>query len=104
MPNYERQVELAVPPQEATNMLLAALGALPKASPPRVDGAWVTTNIGVSGMSWGENVAGFVQPGPGRCMITVRSKSVFGLVDWGKNKKNVEATLARLHGPPPPGR
>jgi len=90
-----------MPPEEAMRRLYGALGSLPGASQPRVDGPWVTTSIGVSVWSWGETVSACVQPGPGRCLLTVRSNSVFALVDWGKNKKNVEGALAQLSQPPP---
>lgn len=101
MAKYERQVEVAMPPEEAMHRLYGALGSLKGAGPPRVDGPWVTTTIGMSAWSWGETVSAYVQPGPGRCLLTVRSNSAFALVDWGKNKKNVERALARLHQPPP---
>ena len=85
-----------MPPEEAMRRLHGALGSLPKASPPHVNGAWVTTSIGASAWSWGETVSAYVQPGPGRCLLTVRSKSAFALIDWGKNKRNVERALAHV--------
>lgn len=100
MANYERQVEVVMPPEEAMHRLYGVLASLPGASQPRVDGAWIITNIGVSMWSCGETVTAYVQPGPGRCLLTVQSKSAFTLVDWGKNKKNVETALARLHQQP----
>ena len=97
---YERQVELPIPPQEAIHRLYGALGSLPRASGLRVDGPWVSAHIGMSFLSWGEHVAAHVQAVPGRCLVTVRSKSDFALIDWGKNKKNVETVLARVAPPP----
>ena len=98
---YERQVELAVSPDEALHRLYTAFGAIKGAGPARVHGAWVTANVGTSMASWGETVEGVVQPGPDRCLLTVRSKSAFALVDWGKNKKNVEAVITALNQQPP---
>ncbi len=104
MAKFERQVELAMPPQEALHRLYTALAALPQAATPRVEGQWVTTTIGTSMWSWGETVAAYVQASPRGSLITVRSKSAFALVDWGKNKKNVEKALAGLNAPAPPQR
>lgn len=102
MASYERQVELVISPDEAIHRLYGVLGSLNGAAPPRVEGPWVTTQIGISAFSWGETVAACVSPGPGRCLITIRSKSAFALIDWGRNKKHVETALARLQHPPPP--
>ncbi len=90
-----------MPPEEAIHRLHGALGSLKGASPPRVNAGAVVTAIGMSSFSWGETVEAFVQPGPGRCLVTVRSKSAFALIDWGKNKKNVEHALAQLQPAPP---
>jgi len=99
-------------PEEAMHRLYAALGSVPKASRPQVDGPWIKTSIGMSIWSWGETMVGHVQPGPGRCMVTIRSNSAvtMTLFDWGKNQKNVEAALTQLtqlarmqpQAPPPP--
>ena len=102
MAQYEQQVELAMSADEAVHRLYGAISSLRGAGPPQVEGPWVTTQIGMSGFSWGETVAAYVQPGPDRCWVTVRSKSDFALVDWGKNKKNVQTVLDHMLQPPPP--
>ncbi|MGB9377163.1 MAG: hypothetical protein WCB04_06580 [Mycobacteriales bacterium] len=99
MAAYERQVEVVMSPDEAMHRLFNALGSLRGAGQPRVNVPWVTTEIGPSLWSWGESVSACVQPGPGRCLLTVRSKSAFALVDWGRNKKHVETALSRLYPP-----
>jgi len=96
---HEQRIEIAGSPQEVTQRLFHALGSLPGASPPLVQGPSISTNLGTSMMSWGERVTAHVQPGPQGCLVTVRSVSAFALVDWGRNKKNVNAVLSRLAPP-----
>ena len=47
--------------------------------------------------SWGENVS--IQVGvdaAGHTQVTVRSALKFGLVDWGKNQKNIDTIFFRI--------
>jgi len=83
-------------PDEAIHRLYGILGTMPRAKQPRVEQGWVWTKMGWSAASRGETRGGFVEPGPGRCLITVRSISNFALIDWGVNRRNVEAVLNRL--------
>lgn len=48
-----------------------------------------SSSIGLA--SWGENIQVVVgAAGPGRSRATVTSSLRFGLVDWGKNRRNVD--------------
>lgn len=48
-----------------------------------------TSSIGLT--SWGENVQVVVgSDGPGRSRARITSTLKFGLVDWGKNRKNLD--------------
>jgi hypothetical protein len=94
MAKHEQQVQIPVSPEAVTQRLYEAMASLKGASPPLVQGQWVTTNLGMSAMSWGERVSAHVQAAPGGSVVTVRSVSAFALVDWGKNKKNVGKVLA----------
>jgi nitrate reductase NapAB chaperone NapD len=50
---------------------------------------------GVSFKSWGEKVPIAVsESGPGKSIVSVTSQSKMALVDWGKNKQNLERILA----------
>ena len=55
-----------------------------------------TTPIGV--VSWGEDVEVRVWPsGPGTSAIGVESALKFGLVDWGRNRRNVDRVVAGIN-------
>ena len=57
----------------------------------------ITLSSSVSLASWGENITiqvGQVQPGT--IQVTIRSGLKFGLVDWGRNDKNLAALFARI--------
>ncbi len=64
------------------------------------------SSIGMA--SWGENIQVLVAGvGPGRSRAKVMSSLKFGLVDWGKNRKNLDtiegAVRAALAVPTAPG-
>ena len=67
----------------------------------------ITVSAEMSAFSWGENAEIRVwQVRPGVQGVGVRSALKFGLVDWGRNKKNVERLFARIQqvlteSPPP---
>lgn len=47
--------------------------------------------------SWGENVSAKVAAAPGGgSQVVVESKLIFGFVDWGRNKTNVDQVLVAL--------
>jgi uncharacterized protein (DUF1499 family) len=49
-------------------------------------------------MSWGEDLQlRLWQEHDGQSAVQVASSSKFGLVDWGKNKKNVDKLFAAIH-------
>jgi len=98
-----------------------AVQAMPKARIDSVDphARVIAARTGMSFTSWGENLLIKVEPSAeGRAHVTVTSTLKMQLVDWGKNKKNVEALVASATGrleratgqqgqppapPPPPG-
>ncbi len=57
----------------------------------------------MSTLSWGEQVKVLLATSPGGgTQVIVESKLVFGFVDWGRNRSNVEAiftSMAALLGP-----
>ena len=57
----------------------------------------ITVSAQMSAFSWGENAEMRVwQVRPGRCGVSIRSALKFGLVDWGRNKKNVDRLFGRV--------
>ncbi len=102
MASYEEHIEIAAAPHELTQRLFHALAALRGAGLPVVQGPWVSTEIGMTMMSWGERVTALVQPGPHACLVTVKSTSTFALIDWGRNKRHVTEVLSRIAAPLPP--
>ncbi len=82
-----------------TEVFQAAQSALPASTKMNVTGADQTTgritlSRGMSALSWGENVEIHVwESSPGHAGVKVTSSLKFGLVDWGKNKKNIQAIL-----------
>ncbi|MBO9519979.1 MAG: DUF2510 domain-containing protein [Nocardioidaceae bacterium] len=95
--NRTRTVELPAPPN-------AVAAALPEA-------AWragmdvtqdpatglIRFSTGMSMTSWGENVTVGLQPSAAGTLATFHSGLKFGLVDWGRNNKNLDRLLTELH-------
>ncbi len=55
---------------------------------------YILAKSGMSLMSWGESIPMTVtETGPGSTRVEITSKLKFGLVDWGKNRRNLEAIL-----------
>ena len=57
----------------------------------------ISVSADMTAFSWGENAEIRVgQESPGVQTVSVRSALKFGLVDWGRNKKNVDRLFARI--------
>ena len=57
----------------------------------------ITLKTRVTVWSWGENLhAQVFQVAPGSTSVTVTSSLKFGLVDWGKNARNLDSFFDRL--------
>lgn len=100
-------VALALPPEEALARCRAALEANRHFRDVRVDPASGTVNAR-SRMSWasfGEVIECRVQPGDGGSTLEIRSRSAVRstIVDYGKNRENVERIRAFLIGSAPGG-
>ncbi len=66
--------------------------------PDPASGEWeVRAAQPMTNLSWGEriHVVTATYPGGGT-QVAVESKLVFGFVDWGRNRRNVESVLASL--------
>lgn len=59
----------------------------------------IYASVSMGMMSWGEKVQVAVQDaGGGHSTVSIASSLKFGLVDWGKNAKNVDAFRRSLDG------
>ena len=78
----------------------AVLEAVPKVKGMKVKSSdeasgQILVTTGVSFKSWGEKLPISVSESqPGKAVVSVASSSKMALVDWGKNKQNVERILA----------
>jgi len=55
---------------------------------------WIVAKAPMSFRSWGERVEVVVgAPDSSWAYVTVSSRSIFGLIDWGKNRENVERVV-----------
>ena len=50
--------------------------------------------------TWGENLAAHLRPLPTGVEVTLSSALKFGLVDWGKNRQNIETLFGLIVRPP----
>lgn len=89
---------------------IRAMEAVPRMGVVRSDHATgvIEATTKMSWMSWGENVRVNLQESdPGRTRASVSSSLKMQLVDWGRNKRNVErlfgAVLAELRSGARPG-
>ncbi len=58
----------------------------------------------MSNLSWGERIHVLTATNPGGgTQVVVESKLVFGFVDWGRNRRNVDAVLTSLDATLGPG-
>lgn len=80
---------------EAVRQAAAAAGLNVAAADPATGRLEMTSSVSLA--SWGERMEVQVgQAAPGSQVVRMRSALKFGLVDWGKNKRNVERLLAAV--------
>lgn len=68
-------------------------------SPYGNGGAWLQIKHGISFTSWGENITVILTPvGMEQTSVLIRSECALPtqIIDWGKNKKNVEKLIQYL--------
>ena len=104
MASFQESVEVPYGPVQAVQVVREALieSGLPitiKTTDPA--SGHIEGTVGVSAVSWSEEVSIDVAPGskPGSSVVSVKSRS-WQLIDWGKNRGNVETIVARIRGRP----
>ena len=102
--NYEQQITVPIAPEHVAQRAAEVLAAIPKAGNVSLIPPVVRGDIGVGMMSWGEKVTITVAEAPGGSSVHIHSKCSFPLqlVDYGKNRKNVEKIIAGLQPPAAP--
>lgn len=92
-------VEVRLPPEQAE---AAVYEAFRRAGLDGIAGGGgvMRGTVGTSWLSWGETVSATIGHGPHGAVVQVRSESTLPttLVDWGKNRKNVEGVVNHLRG------
>lgn len=58
----------------------------------------MSTSMGMA--TWGENLDARLRPLPPGVEVTLSSALKFGLVDWGKNRQNIETLFGLIARPP----
>lgn len=58
----------------------------------------ISTSMGLA--TWGENLTAHLRPLPTGVEVTLSSALKFGLVDWGKNRQNIETLFGVIYRPP----
>lgn len=86
------------PPDQVAQRVCQVVAALPKAAGVTLNPPYVTASIGTGLWSWGEKILVQLSEVPGGAAVRIRSECVFPLqlVDYGKNRRNVEQIVAGL--------
>ena len=95
--SYQATFQVAGHPQAVEQAVYHALVAAGLTS-VHGGGGVVYGSVPISWTSWGENVTAVVGFGPAGALVTVESRCALPtqLVDWGKNRKNVEQIVQHL--------
>lgn len=101
---FEQQVTVPLPPEQVAALAQQALATVPKAAGIFVQPPTITASTGVGVWSWGEKLLVHLSRVPEGTQVHVRSECAFPLqlVDYGKNRKNVEQIVAGLQAGTPP--
>lgn len=98
---HEKQLTVPAPPEQVAQRAQQVLASMPK-----VSGVWhnppvVTASTGVGMMSWGEKITVEISEAAGGSDVRIHSACSFPLqlVDYGKNKKNVQYLVDGLAAP-----
>jgi uncharacterized protein (DUF1499 family) len=106
--DVQERITLPLPSDQALALCRSAVTQVPRASDVQVDAAaaMVAARVGMSWASFGEHIECRVTPAEGAAVVSIRSRPVLAttLVDYGKNRENVErirAYMARRASPAP---
>lgn len=99
--SYHRQLTVPIESGQVWHRAQEVLGALPQLSSLDSGPGQVSALISISVTSWGEQVTVSVSEASEGTVIDIHSKSRFPLqvIDWGRNKRNVERVAEGLQPP-----
>ncbi len=92
-------IEFPQPRNIVFDALIHTVARLPKFSISFADplGGRVTVKSGMTLLSWGETIPMTLHDTPsGGTLVRIVSALNFGLVDWGKNRQNIEVIMNNL--------
>lgn len=89
---------IAVPPEQVAQRAHQVLSAMQKVTGVTTSPPYVKAKTGVSMASWGAKVSVHIEPAQGGTAVRIRSECAIPLqlVDYGKNRKNVEQIASGL--------
>ncbi|MFV0533160.1 MAG: hypothetical protein ACK5MR_05850 [Cumulibacter sp.] len=96
--SHERQLTIPAPPEAVAQRAREVISRMPKVTGVIMTPPTVQAKVGMGALSWGEKITVTLQPIDGGTGVHIRSQCAFPLqlVDYGKNKKNVESIAAGL--------
>jgi hypothetical protein len=103
--DVRERITLPLASDQALALCRSAVEQVPKARGVRVnaESATLAARVGMSWASFGEHIECRVQPGDGGSTLEIRSRPALRttIVDYGKNRENVERIRAVLTGSAP---
>lgn len=95
---------IPLPPEQVAAQAQHVLAALPKGRNVWVSPPVIGADTGIGALSWGEKLQVHLAQVQGGTAARITSECAFPLqlVDYGKNRKNVEQIVAGLQVPQPP--
>ena len=99
IPKYENSYGYAAPATVVFNAAAQAVQSLPGWNLKEVNpaGWYIAAAVSFNLWSYGENILiQITESAPGQPVVNVSSGSVFALVDWGKNRRNIDRLFTRI--------
>lgn len=95
--SYRTTIEVAAPPQQVEGAVYQAFASAGLTS-VRGGGGTMYGSVPFGWRSWGENVSATIGFGPRGAVVTLHSECAMPtqLLDWGKNRKNIERVVEAL--------
>lgn len=99
MPKFESSTSYSCPAVSVFNAAAQAVQNLPGGKLKEVNqqGWYITASVSFNCWSYGENITvQMTEPAPGQPSMSAFSSSVFAIIDFGKNRRNIEKFFAEV--------